>query len=259
MLRRIAVLTAVWLIGGAALAQDRAGMAVMIVNHVDMARQAVAAHDPKTALDRVGQALTMAQKILLESAGQPQPVLVTISQDLERTTTYRPVKKLKNGELTADRLKHDTSVREAEVSGTVAQLDVTGTAERLGAARAALERQDWNAADQLLLQIQEGVIRTRVDGNVPLLQAQLNLELARARILEDKPRDAVAPMRAAAVALADFGKSAPGPDAQDADSIRQKILDQTERVAHDPSETVDWINSWLATVERLERKTTPHH
>jgi|SRR5579883_1617133 len=259
MFRRVALFTAVWLIAGAALAQDRSGTAAAVLNHVNIARQAAAAHDQKAALAEVGQALTADRQILLESAGQPQPVLVTLSQDIETTTTYTPVKRLKNGELTADRLKRDTSIREVEATGTVSQLDATNAADRLTTAQTALQREDWAAADQALAQIQQSVTVTRVDGNMPLLQAHQNLELAKSRILEDKARDAAAPLRAAAQALADFERQSPGPDAERADFIRQQMLEQAGRVSHDHSDALDWINSWLATVERWERKTTVHH
>lgn len=258
-LRRVAVFTAVGLIAGAALAQDRAGMGATILTQVNVARQASQAHDQKAAVNAVDQALTLSRQILLESTGQPQPVLITMAKDIETTTTYRPVKKVKDGELTADRLKHDTSVREVAATGTVEQLDVTATAERLAAAKSALEREDWTAADQALGQVQEGVIRSRVDGNEPLMQARLNLQLARARILEDKPRDAAAPLRAAAQALAEFGRLDPGPIAEKADAMRQQMLRQAEHVQRDHQESLDWINNWLETVGSWERKMTVHH
>lgn len=258
MYRRIALLTAVWLIGGAALAQDRSGMAVTALNHVNMARQAVDAHDQKAALDHVGQALTTSRQILLESAAQPQPVVVTLSKDIETVTTYRPVKHRGGGEMTADRMKHDTSVREVQGVGSVEQWNVTAAADQLAQAKSALERQDFAAADSILSGIQNGVIRTRVDGDMPLLEAKQNLQMARARILESKPGDAKAPLRAAAQALADFQRLAPGPDAEKANYMRQQMLDRAERIRHDHSDSVDWIDSWLATIDKWERKTTVH-
>lgn len=256
MPRMAAVLAGICLAAGAALAQDSAGMAMTVLNHVNMAREATASHDAEAALDQTGQALTLARQILLESAGQPQPVVVTISKDLETTTTYRPVKRLKHGEFTADRMKHDTSVREVEATGTVEQLDVTNAAQRLAAAQAALQRRDWNTAGQALEEIQQSARTTRVDGSMPLLQARSNLELARSRILEDKPRDAAAPLRAAAQALAEFARQAPGPDAENAGFMRQQMLGQAEHAGRDPAETLDWISSWLDTLSRWDKKMT---
>jgi hypothetical protein len=258
MFRRVAIFTAIWLAAGAALAQDqsRAGQAVTLLNQVNMARQAVNAHDRSAAQDQTAQALALAHRILQESAGQPQPVLVTMSKDLETTTTYTPVKKLKNGDLTPDRMKHNTSVREVQATGTMQQLDVSSAADRLAATQTALAAENWTAADQDLRQIQESVIHMRVDDTMPLMQAKDNLQLAKARILEGKPGDARMPLRAAAQSLVDFEKLSPGPDAEKADYMRRQMLERADRVHHNTNETLSFIDSWLDQIGQWEKKIT---
>jgi hypothetical protein len=83
---------------------------------------------------------------------------------------------------------------------------------------------------------------------MPLLKARENLELARARVLEDQYKDAAAPLRAAAEALADYARQFPGPRADQAESLRKDIDAFAKRVRERPTDTVDRINSWLDPV-----------
>jgi hypothetical protein len=61
-----------------------------------------------------------------------------------------------------------------------------------------------------------------VDGT-PLLRAKLALEMARARVLEDRFADAAASLRDASKALADYAKDSPGPHAETALFIRGEL------------------------------------
>jgi ABC-type amino acid transport substrate-binding protein len=160
------------------------------------------------------------------------------------------VKHGKSGEMTANRLKKDTSVRDTEGEVTTRKLNVTTAAARLPAAEAAVERGDWPAADVALAEIQTGVVQTTANDEMPLMRARENLELARARILENKYADAVVPLRAAAQALADFQKMYPGPRAEQAEFMRQQIAQYAGMVRHDHSDAADRIKSWLDPINQ---------
>ncbi|MBZ5582576.1 MAG: YfdX family protein [Acidobacteriia bacterium] len=242
-----AALTAAW-------GQDLPGMAVGILQQTEEARQAVVERDRNAALDHVRQASTLAADIEQHAPAGANPILVPVYQEVDSTSVYRPVKPGKNEELNARRLKRDTSVREVEGTTTIARLNVTTAADSLKTARAALERNDWTTADTALASIPDGIVRTAARDGMPLLKARENLTLARDRVLDGNPKAAAAPLRAAAEALADFEKLAPGPRAQDAESMRQKIeacaRDIGDRHADAPQE----IGAWLESVDHWRQE-----
>jgi len=92
---------------------------------------------------------------------------------------------------------------------------------------------------------------TRVDTNegTPLLSVSLSLQLARARIMEARPEAAAGALRDAARHLTAVEGLFPGPDAGEAEYIRQQILEQSGRIYDKPSEIIDRIDYlWLRPV-----------
>jgi hypothetical protein len=79
-------------------------------------------------------------------------------------------------------------------------------------------------------------IRVNPDDGTPLLSASLSLQQARANLLEARPQAAEAALRVAAGHLAAYEVLSPGPQANEAEFIRQQILEQTARINDDPYE-----------------------
>jgi hypothetical protein len=92
----------------------------------------------------------------------------------------------------------------------------------------------------------------------PLLSASLSLQLARSRLLEAQPHAAEAALHEAARHLAAYEVLSPGPQADEAEFMRQQILEQTARMNDDPSVLCDrivylWlppVNHWYNRVAR---------
>ncbi len=231
-------------------------MAAGILDQTAMARQAVVNHNPETALDHIRQAMTLANEIEHQAPSAPRPLLVPVAKDIEKTTTYTPVKRGKDGEIIAKRLKKNTSIREVDTDTTTSQLDITASAERLARAEMAVQRGDWTTADTELAAIPNSIIRTQVEGNMPLLKARDNLMLARSRILGDQYKDAAAPLRAAAEALADFEKLSPGPQAEKAEAMRQEIEAYSQRVGRQHTHAIDRIDAWLDPINHWLQAVT---
>lgn len=237
-------------LAAAAWAQDVPGMAVGILQQSDLARQAIMQRDSAAALDHIRQASTLAGEIFQAKLGAPQPVLVRVYQDIDTTTTYAPTKRSRTGEYNPDRLKKDTSIRDVEGNVTTARLDVTSAAAHLAAAQNAIERQDWVTADSELGAIPASIIRTNVEGTMPLLEARQNLELARTRILESKYKDAAAPLRAAAQNLSDYERLTSAPRAQDAEYYRERIETFSRIIRNRPANAAEQIDAWLAPINK---------
>lgn len=89
----------------------------------------------------------------------------------------------------------------------------------------------------------------RVDGT-PLLRAKLALEMARARVLEDRFADASASLRDASRALADYQKDSPGPHAETARFIRQELDAYAPRIVGNHADALDRIDLWRQPVEQ---------
>lgn len=230
-------------------------MAVGILDQASAAQTAVAQHDSAGALDHIQQGKALAGEILQAMASHPNPILIEVRREAGTTSTYVDVQKRKSGEMTANRLKKNTTIGEVNQQAPASMLDVSSAAQRLDAAQNAMRRGDWTAADLDLRAIPESVIQTKLDGGVPLLRAQQNLELARARILEGRPQDAPGPLRAAAQALADFEQLFPGLHAQDAAYMRQQMLAYADKVSREQGDVLDRIElMWLAPIQKWERE-----
>jgi len=246
MKRHYLPVIAALLLTGVSWCQDLPGLAAGILEQTDMARKAVAARDKGEARDHIRKASLLAGEIQKQSPADARPVMVPVYREIETTTTYRPVKRGK-GEMTANRLKKNTSIREVQGEVASAQLNVTAAAERLPAAEAALERDDWATADTVLSDISKSVVTIQAEGDMPLLKARQNLMLARAHVVDGKYKDAAAPLRAAAEALATFDR---GPNAEQAEKMRQQILDFAANIGHDHTHALGRIDSWLDPVNR---------
>jgi len=242
-----------------AWAQGLPGMAAGVVQQSNLARQSAAQHESASALDHIRQASTWTADILKASPAEPQPVLVELYQNVDTTTTYSPAKKSRTGEYAPENLKRDSAVQGAEAQVTTGSLDVTSAAAHLAAAENAVRREDWLTADAELAAIPNSVIRTTVEGNMPLLEARQNLRLARMRVLEDQFKDAVAPLRAAAQDLANYEKLSPGPRVADAEYMRQKIETYSHLIGHRPADAVAQIDAWLDPIEKWNQETLDHH
>jgi hypothetical protein len=85
---------------------------------------------------------------------------------------------------------------------------------------------------------------------MPLDMAWRNLELARARVLDGKYKDAVVPLRSAAQALGDFEKSCTGDQASTVESARQAMVAAADSISHDHDGAVSRIDVWLGSVRQ---------
>jgi hypothetical protein len=207
----------------AAFAQEISGMGAGILQQAAAARMAAAQHDQAAALDHIQLARTLADKILL---AHPSPATVEIDRQ----------------------------------AGAASLLNVTTAMQQLDIAQEAVQHQEWSAAATALNAIPAAVLQTKVDTNEPLLRAQANLELARARLLNSQYEDARLPLRNAAAALADFQKLFPGPHAEDAEFMRQQMIECASNLPKDTATAVDRINlMWLAPILKWEKEGGVKH
>jgi len=88
-----------------------------------------------------------------------------------------------------------------------------------------------------------------VDGT-PLLRAKLALEMARARVLEDRYADASAALRDASKALADYEKDSPGPHAETARFIRGELDSYARQIVRNHADALDRIDLWRQPVDQ---------
>ena len=233
-----------------AWSQDLPGMAAGVLEQSKLARQAVMQRDNAAALNHIRQGKILAEEILKAAPPEPRPVLVQVYKDVDTTTTYAPVKRRKDDLLTTDRLKKDTSVRDVEGNVTTGKLDVNSADGHLDAAQQAVEGQDWVAADSELGAISASIIRTSVEGTMPLLEARQNLELARMRVLEGKFKDARVPLEVAAQDLAKYEQRVSAGRLQDVASVREQIQNYASNIAHNHENAATSIDSWLDSVNK---------
>jgi hypothetical protein len=194
---------------------DAASLAGNVLSQTALARDAVRLHNQQSALDLVHQAQASVMKIRSRVGNRGEPVLV-------------PVRK------------------------TTDELNVTTAQSNLDAARAAIQREDWQAADTALAAVQNLVHITNGQARVPLLLARQDLLLARVRLVEGNPGAAVPPLRKAERSLADFERLDHGTRGQQAEDMRQDMEAMARHIKTDGS--LDKIDDWLHTVQQWQPK-----
>jgi hypothetical protein len=232
-------LTVAWC-AGAQGGSDQAGLAHGALNHADQARQAIARQDRDAAHRHLDQAA--ANLAALEKQGAPR--LVPMYTEIDKTSTYSPVKKGDSEVFTADRMKKKTTVRHVEGEYTSISLDVPAARRNLEAARAALNSADTAAADTALAAMQNSVVRKTIASHFPLLKARENLALARAKIQEGKAKDAAYPLRAAAEALREYEKMPGAAHLADAARVRDEIDAYARTVKDRHTDAPERIDEW---------------
>src|SRR5215472_14612275 len=91
------------------LAQPQAEVrtrAASVLQHTQIARQALDHRDSRAALDHIAQALAATDQIKAALPTQEEPVRVALASDFDAVSTMVPAKR--HG--SADRLKHNSSV-----------------------------------------------------------------------------------------------------------------------------------------------------
>jgi hypothetical protein len=234
-----------------AAAQDLSSLAGGILEQSRLARDAVAVQDQAAAMDHINHALAGVQEIQMRTAGQPAPLLINVYTETDATSTYRPVKRKNSDEVSADRWKKDTSVRDVEGEQTVGKLDIASASVHLITAQTALVADDWTAAGNALDAVQGSVVRQEYQGSLPLLKARENLALARSRIAEGKFKAAVAPLRAAAQGLAQYETLFPD-RAGAAEAMREQIEAYANEISHDHADAFQRIDMWSNRVNQWQ-------
>jgi hypothetical protein len=215
------------------LAQTRLEVATWgtgVLQHTDIARQALAHRDAKAALTEIRQALSLADKIKAPS--------IALSSDFDAVATKVPV-------------KHRSSVSAVNGSYTATILNVTNARNHLLSAQSALDKGDLDAAEVNLVAVQGDVAAKSYTGDLPLVQAKDNLDLALARIRDGKYKDAILPLKSASRALDRFAHQSPAPRASAAKMASRFSIDidaYAERIAKDHVDAPSRISGWLDKV-----------
>jgi len=220
-----------------------------MLRETGLARQSIASRDGVAGLDHIQKAIILANNAADLARSQGKPMLVTYAREIETETTYSPVKKSKTGEISADRMKKRTNIRDVSADGREDSIDVAQARNQLEVARAALQNGDAATAERSLAAVESSVVHSAINGSMPLERAKENLALARARVQEGKYSSAAAPLRSAAQAL----EGLPGPHATDADVLRRQMDDFSKRVSSERASALPLIDEWTARIAQWER------
>jgi hypothetical protein len=212
---------------------EQATLASQVLQHTDIARQAIAHRDRQAALDHVAQALSVAGKI--------NSTYVPIASEFDAVSTTVPAKR----QGSADRLKHNASISEVSGTYTATILNVSSARNQLMATQAALEKGDLEAADLDLVAVQSDVVTKSFSGDLPLVRAKQNLELALTRVKDGNYKDAILPLKSASRALDKYAHQNPAPPPADLASRYSLDMDAyAERIAKDHADAADRIAGW---------------
>jgi hypothetical protein len=221
---------------------DSPALGTSVLQHADIARQALANHDTKAALDHITQALAAVDQIKAASPGAEEPLRVRLASALDAVSTIVPAKRSGS----ADRLKSNSSVSEVNGTYTVTALNVSSARNHLLAAQSAVKAGDNDAAATDVAAVQGDVTTTSMSGDLPLVQAKNDLAIALARVRDSKYKDSILPLKSASRALDRFVHQEPKPHhAEMASKMALEINAYSERIEKDHTDASDRVAGWL--------------
>jgi hypothetical protein len=227
-----------------------ANLGAGLLAHTEVARQAVAHHDSRAALDQIAQALAAAEQIRAASNSNEEPLRVQIARDVDAVSTTVPAKRRGS----ADRLKPNSSVSQVSGSYNATVLNVSSARNHLLAAQTALSKGDMDAAAADLAAVEADKVIEVYNGDLPLMQARDNLVLALARVRDGKYKDAILPLKSASRAIDRYAHQEPRPHHADrAARVSLEVDALAEHIDKDHEDAAGRIAGWLSFVKDWDR------
>jgi hypothetical protein len=234
--------------------EDLSVLAGKMLDETNRARIAVKDKNKTSALHDVEQAQADLRSIQSHSRGA---TMIPVYQEFVSVSMLTPViaeqnARRANGNANANANQQNQQTNQPAVVRQVAG-DYTNVAvstvvsqRNLDAAKAALEKGNWNLADRALSDVQEGVSIEEVEANMPLTRARENLILARAAAEKGNYTEAQAALKAASNALNNY-INAGQPHAEEAKSLKQQIDTFDNSLQQNHGDAVAKINKWWNT------------
>jgi YfdX protein len=223
-----------------------------LLNATNEARIAVEEGNREDSLFHVNHALQNANRI--EGKSQSDRI-VPLYQELDRYTVLGPImaeKHKANGTEADNRPTKNTNQQSRatnpavqEVTGqfTSVGLDVQQAKEHLTAAKQAIERNEFDKADQALAAVQTGVVVSSVASDLPLVQARDNMTLARSAANRGDYKEAQAALTSASRALDNYSNGN-GSHAAEARTLKSQIDTYNRSIQQSHNGAVSKIDSW---------------
>lgn len=222
-----------------------------MLNQTNHARTAIANKNKQKALNDINTAMNDLKK----ARNDTQSKIIPLYQEFASISVVAPVraeqtKKAENANSSANNTNSNKMTPETvhQVTGSysVMEIDTDGATAHLNAAKTALNSGNWNAADQDLAALQDGVAFASYKSDMPLVRAQENLIIARRNARDNNYREAHAALASSAKALAAYEQEG-GPHASDAKNLEQQIQSYDQHIMKSHSDAVSKIDSWWNT------------
>jgi hypothetical protein len=240
--------------------------------HVNKAREQLARDNVSTAQQQVDKALLLSR--IIESNAPVFSVSTKItSGDLEyddESTVSVPLVPVYSeltqvvvlGPIVASRHVEDVSdtqrkgkdhevqagtlplVRDLSVLGSTAYLDLPQTQVHLREALEQLKDNNSQRAQALLIAIQQGVVLSYNQTDMPVIQARDNLAIARVLVRQGQIEDARRALNASAAALDKYERQAGQAQSDDVKAVKKEILLTAESVREEDSSLAARIDEW---------------
>jgi HEPN domain-containing protein len=216
-----------------------------MLDETNRARIAIKDRNKSSALSDVEQAQADLRNIQSRAHGA---TMIPVYQEFVSVAMLSPVIAEQNARRQNEQNKTNQPAVVRQVAGDYTNVEVsTVIAQRnLEAAKAALEKGNWNLADRALSDVQDAVSIEEVEANMPLTRARENLILARAAAEKGNYTEAQAALKAASNALNNYinaGRS----HAAEAKSLKQQIDSFDSNLPQNHADAVTKINNWWNT------------
>lgn len=225
--------------------EDLSVLAGKMLDETNQARIAIKDKNKTSALRDVEEAQAELRNIQSRARGA---TMIPVYQEFVSVSMLTPVIAEQNARRANAQNKTNQPAVVHEVAGDYTNVEVsTAVAQRnLEAAKAALEKGNWNLADRALSDVQEGVSIEEIEANMPLTRARENLILARSAAEKGNYTEAQAALKAASNALSNY-INAGRPHAAEAKSLKQQIDSFYSNLPQNHADAVAKINNWWNT------------
>jgi hypothetical protein len=231
-------------------------MASRMLERSVQARAALDRHDPALARHLVMEALENITAMELQRPKAPQPFLVTLYTETVRIAVEQPQPVGHSGAQGSANRQQEAPVAQVTGESTRVAVDVTDAKKRLTTARDAIDRNDLKTAAQSLAAIDSDLKAESALGDLPLVQARENLQLALDDLRGQKPADAAAPLRLAAQALGQYANSG-SRYASDAAKLRPDLESLAGSISQDAKGADARIAAWSREIGGWIQPLTP--
>ena len=226
--------------------------AAKIFSDTDSAVSALSNGNKTAAMNDINMAISTRDQLATTARSHDLPKVVPVYSEMEQDSSIGPMVAKRNNGTPLPRSKEPVTVDAASAQFTFVGIDLEKTKGRLQGAKDAISKNNLQSARDTLNAIGDDLVVEKISADTPLLAIRENLGIAQTAVMSHQDTEATAALRQAALELAAYAKSGPGPHTATAREMGYSVSRMLGASAQrDPSSSAtiaDWwaqVNHWM--------------